>query len=284
MQRTQPDRTQPDRSPSPVHELGAGVALGGRLVGAQRREVGGRDAGARVHDDDALDRVAKLADVAGPRVALEGGEGLGVEALRPLVVGAGEAFVEVLDERGHVLGPLAQGRNLEGDDVEAVEEVGAEGAPLDLDFEPLVRRRQHANVHAHRRRRADGLEALLIEHAQDLRLHPRAHVAHLVQKERRAVGRLELAALLLGGAGEGALSVAEQLGLYQLFGDGRAVQLDEGRRGPRAAGVDGARDQLLARAGLAVDEDAPLGRRDQPDLLAERAHGDRLADHHPLVL
>ena len=57
----------------------------------------------------------------------------------------------------------------------------------------------------------------------------------------------------------------------------------KGARARASARVDGARDQLLARARLAVDEHAPVGRRDQLDLLAERAHRHRLADHRPLV-
>ena len=69
--------------------------------------------------------------------------------------------------------------------------------------------------------------------------------------------------LLAGGAGEGALDVAEQLGLEQALGDRRAVDLDQRPLALGAAGVDGAGDQLLAGAGLAGDQRRALGLRDQ---------------------
>ena len=61
-------------------------------------------------------------------------------------------------------------------------------------------------------------------------------------------------------AGEGAALVAEELGLDQLLGDGRAVDLDEGPSRRAEQGVDGAGHQLLAGAVLAVDEHAAVAR------------------------
>src|SRR5207344_1135249 len=52
-----------------------------------------------------------------------------------------------------------------------------------------------------------------------------AHVADFVEEDRPAVGLLELPHLLLGGAGERAFLVAEQLGLDQIFRNGGAVDL-----------------------------------------------------------
>ena len=61
---------------------------------------------------------------------------------------------------------------------------------------------------------------------------------------------------------------------------GMAAQLTS-TNGPsraRRLRVDGARDQLLARAALAVDEDAPVGRRRDGDLLAQLLDEAALAD------
>ena len=52
-------------------------------------------------------------------------------------------------------------------------------------------------------------------------------VADLVEEEGAAVGQLEAALLAAGRAGEGALLVAEQLGLEQGLGERRAVHRDE---------------------------------------------------------
>jgi hypothetical protein len=55
-------------------------------------------------------------------------------------------------------------------------------------------------------------------------------------------------------AGEGAALVAEELALHQVLGDGGAVDLDEGPSLRGGVLVQGARDELLARAALARDE------------------------------
>jgi hypothetical protein len=52
-------------------------------------------------------------------------------------------------------------------------------------------------------------------------------VADLVEHQRAAVGGLDLAGRGLGGAGEGALLVAEELAFQQVLGDGGAVDGDE---------------------------------------------------------
>src|SRR2546422_11195418 len=60
--------------------------------------------------------------------------------------------------------------------------------------------------------------------------------------------------LAAGRASERALLVAEQLRLEQRLGQRRAVHRDERAATPRRAPVDGAGDELLARAALALDE------------------------------
>ena len=62
------------------------------------------------------------------------------------------------------------------------------------------------------------------------------------------MGRLEETVALLGGAGEGAFTVAKELGLQQVLGDGAAVDGDEGRRATAADIVDGAGNQFFACA------------------------------------
>ena len=90
----------------------------------------------------------------------------------------------------------------------------------------------------------------------------------VVEKERSSVGALQGAALFRGAAGLGAVTVAEELGLNMRLGNGRAIQLDEDLIAAQALSVDGACDQLLAGAGLAVDEYPAVGGRHQLNLLA----------------
>src|SRR6202008_933278 len=68
----------------------------------------------------------------------------------------------------------------------------------------------------------------------------------------------------LGGAGEGALLVAEELALEQRVGQRGAVDGDERLAPARGEVVDGLGDELLAGAALALDEH---GARDRGHLL-----------------
>ena len=104
--------------------------------------------------------------------------------------------------------------------------------------------------------------------------------AGLVEEDRAAVGRLEEPRLGLAGVGEGAALEAEQLGLEQRLGDGRAVDVHERAARPRAVPMDGVGQQSLAGAGLAEDEDgrqpAPRARGRAHQARGLRAHlGDR---------
>ena len=150
------------------------VAVGGRAercFGAgdtlralhEHGEMFGFDAlGLGVQDEDALDDVAELADVAGPVVLLERGEG----GVGDLDVGAAvllaELGEELAGEERDVFLAVAQGRDVEGDDVEAVEEVFAEVAAGDLFFEVFVGGGDDAGVDVDGRAGADGVEALFV--------------------------------------------------------------------------------------------------------------------------
>ena len=118
--------------------------------------------GLGVEDEDALDDVAELADVAGPVVGLElvdGGVGDFDAGAAVLLTELGE---ELAGEERDVLFAVAQGRDVEGDDVEAVEEVFAEVAAGDLLFEVFVGGGDDADVDVRGGGGADGVEALLV--------------------------------------------------------------------------------------------------------------------------
>src|SRR5262249_20004809 len=125
-------------------------------------------AGGREHQ--LLDQVLQLADVAGPFVAgpdrlRRAGPGLLWPALLPQLAG------HLLYQEGQVLDALAQGRQLDRDDVQAIEEVLAEPARVDRAGQVDVRRRQDAHVGPQRLGPADALIRAVLEHAEQLRLH-----------------------------------------------------------------------------------------------------------------
>ena len=81
--------------------------------------------------------------------------------------------------------------------------------------EIAIRRRDDADVDLDRRRAADALELLLLEHAQQLGLKIEPHLGDFVEQQRSAVRALERAFDALDRAGERALLVTEQRALDQ---------------------------------------------------------------------
>ena len=259
--------------------VSAGRVRAGRGVEDGLGQVFGQDALGRAEDDGALDGVLQLADVARPVVRDEARARLRREPRHAALELRGVFRDEVAGEQRDVFAPLAQGGQLEGDDVEAVVQVLTKGPGLDGLLQVPVRRRDDAHVNADGARAADALELALLQDAQQLRLHGRRHLADLVEEERAAVGHFELALLLRERAGEGAALVAEQLRLQQRLRQRRAVDGDEGSLAARAVLVQGARGQLLARARLAAHEHRGVGRRDARDELVDALDGRALADH-----
>src|SRR5262249_687870 len=98
----------------------------------------------------------------------------------------------------------------------------------------------------------------VFQNAEELPLQRDRQQADLIEEDRAAVSRLEQAGLRLAGVGERAALVAEELRLQQSLGDGGAVDVDEGPVAARSGLVDGAREEALARAGLAEDQERRL--------------------------
>ena len=110
-------------------------------------------------------------------------------------------------------------------------------------------------------------------------MQPAGQLADLVEEDRPGVGELELPGRSPMGPGEGPPLVAEQLGLQELTGERRTIDLDEGTLVPRGRPVNGSSDQVLADPALTADEDGCVrvgGLFDDfPDLLHLRAVGEQ---------
>ncbi len=226
----------------------------------RRRQVVGGQLRPLAEHHRALDDVLELADVARPVVGEQRVERARREAADLLAVRLGVLVDEVRHQGGDVALARAQRRQGHRHDVQPVVEVLAELAALHLGGEVAVRRRDEPHVDLDGLHPAHPLELLLLEDAEELDLEGGRDVADLVEEERAAVGELEAPLLAADGAGEGALLVAEELGLEERLGEGRAVHLDEGLVGARRLLVKRLGDELLAGAGLAQDEDGGAGR------------------------
>ena len=131
------------------------------------------------------------------------------------------------------------------------------------------------------RRLAERTDFARFEEAEQLRLELDGELADFVEEQRAAAGGADDAGVIAVGAGEGAAAVAEELALHHLARHGGAVEGDERFVGAMRVGVDGAREDLLAGAALAGDQDAGVRRRDafgQIHGLAHAAVDDGLAD------
>ena len=125
---------------------------------------------------------------------------------------------------------------------------------------------------------ADRNHLALLQHAQQLHLERRRHLADLVEEEGAAAGRREEPLLVPHGAGERSLHVAEELAFEQRLRQRAAVDREERPVGAQRRVVDVARQHLLAGAALAADQHGRVGRRHhlgEPEHVEEAA---RLAD------
>ncbi len=101
----------------------------------------------------------------------------------------------MLGEQRNVFAAGAQRRQVDGDDVEAVEEILAEAAVAHRLAQIDVGGGEDAHVHLDLLNAAEMHEALVLQHAQDLGLRVHAHGGDFVEEERAAVGDFEEAFL-----------------------------------------------------------------------------------------
>ena len=166
-------------------------------------------------------------------------------------------------QRRNVFPPFPERRNDDGNDVQTVEQVLLEPAVGHHLQQIPVGGGDHADVDLFGPFRPQRFDLALLQHPQQLRLQRRAHGPDLVQKDRAAVGQRELALLRRRRAGKRAAHVAEELRLQQRFGDRRAIHLDERHVALRTTVVNRTRDELLAGAGFAGNEDRALALGDE---------------------
>ena len=108
---------------------------------------------------------------------------------------------------------------------------------------------------------------------KELGLEETGHLPDLIQADRAPIRELELPGLPAIRSGEGALLVAEELGLQELRGKRRTVDLDE-RAGVAWRGrVNGPRHEILADAALPSHQHRRIGAR---HLLDDPPNGMRL--------
>ena len=184
----------------------------------------------------------------------------------------------MVDQRRQIVLPLAQRRQRDGEDRQAVIEILAESPGVHLDQQVAVGGGDDADVGAAGPHVPDALISPLLQDTQQLGLQLRRQLAHLVEEQGAAFRRLEAPDAIARRPGERAADVPEELRLCQLARNGRAVELDEGATGTWAQTMNGARGQLLSGARLTQNQHAGVGGGHGGDLAAHLAHRSALAD------
>ena len=194
-----------------------GTARGGTLGGIVEINVGGVERGGGGKRDAALDDVLQFADISRPVIVHQSLHRFGRNSGDGFSGFLCVALEKIIGERGNVFLVIAQRRNVDGHDVQAVVEVLAERAFFERGAEVAVGGGDQAHVHLVRFRSAQALELAVLQHAQKLHLNGAGHVADFVEKQRALIGQLEFPRLGSRRAGKRALFVAEEFAFEQEF-------------------------------------------------------------------
>ena len=150
---------------------------------------------------------------------------------------------------------VTKGWNLNLNHVEAVVEIFAKGAQLDLCTEIPIGRGNQAHVRAPAWLiRADGLHFAGLREPQQHRLHSQTHLAEFVEEQSAAIRLTHEAHFVAIRAREAAASVSEQFRFQQGLGNAAAVDRDERSVGASAVRVNELRDHFFADARFTEDQ------------------------------
>ena len=161
-------------------------------------------------------------------------------------------------------------------------EVLAQMSVADGFFGIFIRGGENADVHRRFALAAKAADFAIFQYAQQFCLRRRGHFADFIEQQSAAVGEFEAADAPFGRAGEGAALVAENFAFHQRFGNRGAIDGDERAAGARRKLVNAARDDFLARAGFAGDQNGGGARRghfhDAHDFLHRLGSADEIAE------
>src|SRR5574341_929894 len=138
--------------------------------------------------DGALNDVRQLADVARPFVGEQPRFRVFGKIGEVLFRFRSKTTQEKLRKDRDVLLPVLQRRQVDGDNIEAIEEVLAKAAFFNRARQIAIGRRNYTNIDANRLRAPDTLELPFLEKSKELGLKLRRDIADLVEKNCAAIG------------------------------------------------------------------------------------------------
>jgi hypothetical protein len=250
----------------------------GRLSHGIEREVRRIEQSLPFDDHGLLHDRLKLAHVPGPRVRHQTRHRRRGDTVDREPVPRVGLATQVLDQQREVLPALPERRHLEDDSPKSIIEVLPEGALARSGAEVAVGGGEDPDVGMDHPRRANGPDLARGEEPEEHRLGLGDQLADLIQENGPAVDVPKEPGPPLDGPREGAPLVAEELTQEELACERAAVDCLEPRAAASAQPVEGGRDELLSRTGLAKDEAGHVVRGHAPDPVEECPHRSALAD------
>src|SRR6266852_4143710 len=147
------------------------VRLGhGRRLRGGLRKIGKAELVALAHDNGAINRVLKLADIAGPLKLRQVSHGLAADAGDGAIFLGAESREKMSQQMRDVLAAHPQRRNRQRQHMQAIEKILAEMAAFDALQQLAVGRGDDADVDLHRLAPANRLDRAFLERAKQLYL------------------------------------------------------------------------------------------------------------------
>lgn len=184
----------------------------------------------------------------------------------------------VEDEGGEVFEVVSEGWGVEGEDAEAIPEVGAECAIADFFLEVAIGGGDDADVDFPFFVVANAAECLFLEESEEEALCGEGKVSDFVEEEGAAMGFFDDTGGVVVGTGEGAFGIAEKAGFEEWFADDVAVEGNEGFVGAFGEAVEEDSDGFFAGAAFAEDDDVVIAGADEFDFVFEGVDGGGGAD------
>src|ERR1700730_9047202 len=142
-----------------------------------------RDQPTFTQDGRALERVVKLADVARPTVTQQHLPRLWRDTQRRAPRRSGEFLQERVGQERDVATALAQGWNVDVEDLQPIEQILPEASLSDSPLQITIARGNHADIGLDEPRATESPELPLLQDTKQLRLGHRAHLAHFVEEQ-----------------------------------------------------------------------------------------------------
>src|SRR5258708_2273678 len=139
------------------------------------------------------------------------------------MIADGSCRQQALRKWNDVFGALSQWGNIQGDNIEPIEEGFPKAASRNLRRKIAIRSRDNARIDVYCVPAPNPLETLFLNESQKFSLKRRAQVSNFIEKYCAAIGGFEAAWFVFNGPREGALDMTKQLALEQLLGQCGAV-------------------------------------------------------------